>query len=438
MTIATLAQILAETSIAAGSALIPAMSLDFTTAILDSRVTASGGVGGTRINAQGLIVPASAPRFNYDRATGRCRGVLIEEARQNLVLQSGNCSASPWFSYLQGAATTAAATANAGISPDGANNSTLIQLNCVGNTTNDRAIWTQTVTLTAGNYWRRVWIKARNSADVGKVILHQTEAASGQTSTTVTLTADWQEITSPLTSTGTNHPFSFECRGGTASSLSASFEIWAAEIQPGNFLTSHIPSGASAGSRTIDYLRMEGVNVTSWLNPLEGTFHARGDFPQSNNAEVFCLDDAGSPAGNALEIYRASATRMNGFVYAGTTQADMQGPATSAGVRDYLLAYQLNNMAFGMDGFAPTVDTSANVPTSLTRLIIGAYRGPNTPVNGNIERIDYFSHRVSNAQMQRRSGRRASLSGQLATLTGGGSAQVGKRFAPPNGRTLTI
>lgn len=67
----------------------PALQLNFASGVLDSRVTASGGANGTRTNASGAIVAAVCPRFDYSPvAIGTPLGVLVEEARTNLFLNS--------------------------------------------------------------------------------------------------------------------------------------------------------------------------------------------------------------------------------------------------------------------------------------------------------------------------------------------------------------
>ena len=73
---------------AASSGLNPTLSLDFLTPVLDGRITASGGANGTRLNSSGLIVAATTPRFDYDPVTLACKGLLVEEARTNLFLNS--------------------------------------------------------------------------------------------------------------------------------------------------------------------------------------------------------------------------------------------------------------------------------------------------------------------------------------------------------------
>jgi hypothetical protein len=70
---------------------LPRMALDFTTAILDPRITfARTGNTATVTNSSGVIVGINAdlPRFDYNPTTFVCRGLLIEEARTNSLLNS--------------------------------------------------------------------------------------------------------------------------------------------------------------------------------------------------------------------------------------------------------------------------------------------------------------------------------------------------------------
>lgn len=80
-----------------GGIAIPALDLNFINGeALDGRITASGGVNGTRVNSSGLIVPATAPRFDYDPVTLVARGLLIEGARTNLVLRTDALDHAYW------------------------------------------------------------------------------------------------------------------------------------------------------------------------------------------------------------------------------------------------------------------------------------------------------------------------------------------------------
>lgn len=70
---------------------LPKLALDFTTATLDPRVTFTrSGNTATYTNSSGVItaINANLPRFDYNPTTLVCQGLLIEEAKTNLLLNS--------------------------------------------------------------------------------------------------------------------------------------------------------------------------------------------------------------------------------------------------------------------------------------------------------------------------------------------------------------
>lgn len=70
---------------------LPRLALDFTTASLDPRVTFTRtGNTATVTNSSGTIVAINAdlPRFDFNPTTLVCRGLLIEEARTNALVNS--------------------------------------------------------------------------------------------------------------------------------------------------------------------------------------------------------------------------------------------------------------------------------------------------------------------------------------------------------------
>jgi len=78
-------------SLTAPERALPKLAIDFTTASLDSRITFTRtGNTATVTNSSGTIVGINAnlPRFDYDPVTLKCTGLLIEEARTNVLLNS--------------------------------------------------------------------------------------------------------------------------------------------------------------------------------------------------------------------------------------------------------------------------------------------------------------------------------------------------------------
>ena len=74
-------QLATLTSVGDGSTL----TLDFTTGVLDSRLSFTRGSTGTRINSSGFVETMSnnVARFDHDPSTGAPRGLLIEAAATN-------------------------------------------------------------------------------------------------------------------------------------------------------------------------------------------------------------------------------------------------------------------------------------------------------------------------------------------------------------------
>lgn len=78
-------------AITATERILPRLAIDFTTATLDPRITFTrSGNTATVTNSSGVIVGINAdlPRFDFNPTTLVCRGLLIEESRTNVLLNS--------------------------------------------------------------------------------------------------------------------------------------------------------------------------------------------------------------------------------------------------------------------------------------------------------------------------------------------------------------
>ena len=85
-------------SLTATERVLPKLALDFTTATLDARVTFTRTTGAsnpaTYTNSSGYVTAATnnEPRFDYNPVTLVCKGLLIEESRTNVCLNSEDFS----------------------------------------------------------------------------------------------------------------------------------------------------------------------------------------------------------------------------------------------------------------------------------------------------------------------------------------------------------
>ena len=94
----------------------PSLNLNFSNSqAVDPRITFTRASTATRTNAKGLLesVASGTPRIDFDPVTLACKGLLIEEARTNLLTYSEQFDNAAWGK------TRSSVTANATAAPDG-------------------------------------------------------------------------------------------------------------------------------------------------------------------------------------------------------------------------------------------------------------------------------------------------------------------------------
>lgn len=353
------------------------------------------------------------PRFDYDPVTLAPKGLLIEEARTNLLTGSADFTATYWPT-----ATNVVVTADNTTSPDGTSNADRIADNTTagvqhrlyrdytftaaahtlsvyakrndhrwlrlfffdgttsffanfdllnGATGAKQASATSTIT-NAGNGWYRCTMTATTAAAVGNVQL-------------VMLPSDDAAVPVLYTGTGTS--------------------LWAygAQLETGAFATSYIPTVASQVTRSADVATMTGTNFSSWYNQSEGTF-----VTSTSRLSTSALDgisaSAYTDANNNIELFARTVDNRLLVFNGGATQVNLIDTGkVSAGVPfATAAAYALNNYALTTNGGAVLTDTSATVPTAIA-LGIGS-RSSNLFYNGHIRQIAYYNTRLPNATLQ--------------------------------------
>jgi hypothetical protein len=395
---------------------LPTLYLDFLSSeSADSRLTISGGAGGTRVNSSGNIVSASAPRFDYDPVSLAARGLLVEEQRTNLLLQSAGFSSAPW------AASASTLTANAAGSPNGASNATKLVADATS--TNGHQVL-QAVSVTSGTTYTLTAYMKQGEYGYGNLLLDAAAfggtnqignfdlvngaASVGLGTPTVSITnvgGGWYRCTITATASATvsanvalrvNSTYSNAAFTGTGTS---GIYAWGAQLEAGSFATSYIPTTTAQVTRTADSEAMTAVS--SWFNATAGTFYVEGDslVNVASGVPLLSIDD-GTTGVNSLDIrWRPSAT--GAVISSGSaTQADLSIPGLTVGsVYKLWLAYAANDFAFIANGGAPVTDSAGAVPVSPTTLRIGRASSGN-PMNGHIRKLLFFPVRQPNATGQ--------------------------------------
>ena len=362
------------------------------------------GSTGTFVGSNGLIQTAAVndPRFDHTSA-GVCRGLLIEEARENFIPFSEAFNDASWGKASAGIAAPSV-TANQGIAPDGLN-------------TADRIVFAaSTAPSQEGHVWKvasggqraggssvtaSVWL--RTETGTATVYLSITEGATGGTFTACSVTTTWTRFTVTRTLTATAFVYmeigpdtrALGANQPTASGATAL--VWGAQLEAGAFATSYIPTTTGSVVRSADVCSIAGGDFTSFYNQSEGTMLTNAFTPASGDRTVLAADD-----NTANEMIRLRTEGTNPFFKVtdgGSELVAIDAGTVSANTSFKLIgAYKLDDFASSINGGAAVTDTSGTTPT-VDRMRIGAGQGGNT-MCGCVASLRFYKKRLPNAKLQ--------------------------------------
>ena len=346
------------------------------------------------------------PRFDYDPVTLAAKGLLIEQQRTNLLLQSQTFDTGTWSK------SDATVTANATTAPDGtstadklAETATTAQ-HYLFQSAGSAATHTATIYAKAAERsWIIVTLNSSNTffnlsnGTVGSVpggfTAVVTDAGNGwyRCSVTATLPASGPIVFSTSTA---NNVTSY---AGTAGS---GIFLWGAQLEAGSFATSYIPTVASQVTRSADVATMTGTNFSSWYNATEGTFVASFD-QNAVNSEVGYVGEVRTDNNNRIQLFanngagQTQLTVRNG----GALQADLAttGSITQGAVVKAAYAYKASDFATVRDGGAAATGLTGTIPTVASFLIGFSQVASNLELNGHIRQIAYYNTRLPNATL---------------------------------------
>ena len=367
----------------------------------------------TFVGSNGLIQSAAinAARFDHDPVTLACKGLLIEEQRQNLFVRSEEFSTS-WVT------TDATLSINAIISPDG--NTTADKLIVNSGATNGRTA--QTFALTgshtmsvfakAGEWsWvflapigpgSGVWFNLSNGT-IGTQSAGFTGAitsfGNGWYRCAVTCTGAGASTTSRIVSTNANSALS------TGDGTSGIF-IWGAQLEAGSFPTSYIPTTTASLARSADVCSITGSAFSGMWNSLGGTTFVSGDKTNSSNVtgSYFSHQSGATEVGPLMS---RTSTILLGRIRNNSALdlTNLDASQSPAGEKKLAVAWKATSdqadRAYCSDGVIltnsnPNTGTAAN---NQTTLIIGSR--PSTSIfNGTISSLRYYKKRLPNSKLQ--------------------------------------
>jgi len=388
------------------------------------------GSTATFTGSNGLIQSAAAntPRFDYDPVTLACKGLLIEEARTNLLTFSEQLDNAAW---RPDAIAPCVITANQAVAPDGTTSAALMQED-TARTGTFVFLRTAGITITASS--TQVYSVYAKAGTISQIQLNLTTSSNGGqayfdlTAGTITNSGAigaGQFIGAEITNVGNGwYRCSLATVVGTATTINprialakssnssytgtgtGNVYLWGAQLEAGAFATSYIPTAAASVTRSADVAQITGSNFTSLWNASAGSaysqFISRGFMSlqaiayngraigYDNNSQIIG-SGGGTLNKNRLATYNAagSPTALSTLITgADFTKSPVKGAMSYASTGRSLV------------GNGQAVVTDAGTIGTITRFVFGNDAQFTSSLNGWLSSIAYYPTRLTDAQLQ--------------------------------------
>ena len=390
---------------------LPRMALDFTTGLLDPRVTVTRALNtATRINSSGIIesVNADLPRFDYDPVTFAPKGLLIEEQRINAITYSEDFGNAIWTK------TNASVTTNATTAPSGSVTADALIEDTANSTHFVQYVASVPGTPTAFSFYakkngrNRIFFGGAGFSAQGFTAIFDLNTGTivtntGNKASMQALSNGWYRCIVAFTPSNTSGAAIFLCDDSnnityTGDGTSGVY-LWGFQSEAGAFATSYIPTTTTSLTRNADVATMTGTNFSSWYNASEGAFAANATTlsPLGSTQRIFSAStgsfaDAISASASGVDLYCQCFT-------AGGLEANMffAGGANNTSFR-LSYAYKVNNAAAALKAGTVATDTSITLPAP-NQFGIGN-EGGGAIFNGWISSIRFWPQRLTDAEVQ--------------------------------------
>jgi len=320
-----------------------------------------------------LTAGGNQARFDHNPTTGESLGLLIEEARTNLALQSQDFT--QWVQFQNGVTTS-----NQMIAPDG----TLTADQMVMTTDTFSGVYLSAIAPSAGTYTISLWARTVSGTQTFNMGFYSNSTAFFPTAFTATNT--WQRFTYTVTlpASGNFHIGNFNASAGTVF-------IWGAQCEAGSFATSYIATTSASTTRTADDAIMTGNNFSSWFQPQQGSLYIESNYLKSGTRGPFQI---GSSISNRYGFYTADQA-LNYFD--GSVPFSTSFSSTSSKIACSLVNYDI---AVSFNNSTASAIPSGRSLLNVDRLTIGGATYGGEHICGTIKKIAYYPARLTNAQLQ--------------------------------------
>jgi hypothetical protein len=371
----------------------------------------------TFFDADGVLQTASnnTPRFDHDPATGASRGLLIEEARTNLLVRSEEFNDGAW-SLTSPTSVTANVTATT--APDGS--STADKL-VEANNNNAKRIYQNITVATTQNYTISVFAKAaerdrlrltiREGFNTGTSYVTAAfdlaagtilSSGAGTTATITSVGNGWYRLTAAgsVVDGATRAPQFLILDQNDSSTYigdgTSGLYLWGAQLEVGAFPTSYIPTTTAAATRAADSAIV--TPVSSFYNPAEGTLYAAFR-PRTVTGTRTLIAFDNDTEDEQVRLRNVAADPFLTVNNGGVEQANIDaGTVAAETVYGLTGGFKLNDFAASLNGATVVTDTTGTMPT-ITHLRIGNSKAGNI-YNGAIAKVAYWPKRLTNTLLE--------------------------------------
>ena len=412
---------------------IPTLDLNFSknkslidTITGNNLITFTRSTTGTYVGSDGLIKSAAVneARFDHNPSTGESLGLLVEEARTNLLQYSQDITDAAWGK------SNATVTKETLAGPAGTVPYDKITLGTFtgssGGTGRDPTSTSQSVFYTAS-----IYVKAGTCRYIGLVSrgyntdgwgtyfdLETGVVTQNRNSTTYSIIGvgnGWYRLSIgrdagtgggggvgfsliPLTvaipTNGPSNTIQPQYNGN-----GESLYVWAPQYEAGLFPTSYIPTTASTVTRAADVASITGTNFSSWYRQDEGTIFTQykggktspyDAYGRLASTETWSLEHGSNAFNKNFWVtggnYNNISSTVNAYTSLSKFAASWQGSTLTCLAADSTL----NSSLSGTITFAATA----------TQMALGRQLGGVLQLNGTFSRLTYYPIRLQNSQLQ--------------------------------------
>ena len=410
------------------------LSLDFTTGVLDSRLTFTRSTTATYINSSGYVTtmgaaPTNDPtkaRFDYSPTNiGEPRGLLVEGSSTNLLTYSNAMNQNPWFET----ANVTRTNFTGGNGPDNVSNSGS-KVAAANIATGNTLYYNGTTSVSGNTYTYSMWAKADGANWIwlnffyfgvyhGAFFDLSGNGALGNTTGTIVAGSNtitkypngWFRLTVSHTATFTIfYTGMVPCTSngtGYASIIGQSPNgvlVYGAQVELGSSASSYIPTGASQVTRNADHCTIPTASFIPG-NPYPQTLFV-DCIPNTPSGafldivRVFDRTGGTFSYGNQIYYYTASTMTVTRKISASTNSERNLASGLAYGTRHkFALSIDASSFSGSYDGVtslgvatAPTA-----LPTVATHLGIGCTgdSAPSAVMFGTIRQIKFYPTALS-------------------------------------------